>query len=102
MRRRGGENYGRCRLFRRRISYQQGKYEEAAKVFRQWEIDDPRNWKPGYYLSLDYGYQNKDQEASNLASWSKNIADHEKTSGFGNPRFGTCKVSASFVPGFAA
>jgi tetratricopeptide (TPR) repeat protein len=64
---------------------QQGKYEEAAKVFRQWEIDDPRNWKPSYFLSLDYGYQNKDQEASNLASWSKNIADHEKKSGFGNP-----------------
>jgi tetratricopeptide (TPR) repeat protein len=64
---------------------QQGSYEEAAKVFRQWEIDDPRNWKPSYYLSLDYGYQNKDQEASNLASWSKNIADHEKKSGFGNP-----------------
>jgi tetratricopeptide (TPR) repeat protein len=64
---------------------QQGKYDEAAKVFRQWEIDDPRNWKPSYYLSLDFGYQNKDQEASNLASWSKNIADHEKKSGFGNP-----------------
>ncbi len=64
---------------------QQGKYEEAAKVFRQWAIDDPRNWKPSYYLSLDYGYQNKDQEASNLAGWSKNIADHEKKSGFGNP-----------------
>jgi tetratricopeptide (TPR) repeat protein len=64
---------------------QLGRYEEAAKVFRQWEIDDPRNWKPSYYLSLNYGYQNKDQEASNLASWSKNIADHEKKSGFGNP-----------------
>jgi tetratricopeptide (TPR) repeat protein len=64
---------------------QQGKYEEASKVFRQWEIDDPRDWKPSYYLSLDYGYQDKNQEASNLASWSKNIADHEKKSGFGNP-----------------
>ena len=64
---------------------QQGKYEEAAKVFRQWEIDEPRNWKPSYYLSLDYGYQDKDQEASNLASWSKNIADHEKKNGFGKP-----------------
>ena len=63
----------------------QGKYKEAAEVFRQWEIDDPRDWKPSYYLSLDYGYQNKDQEASNLAGWSKNIADHEKKSGFGNP-----------------
>jgi tetratricopeptide (TPR) repeat protein len=64
---------------------QQGEYDEAAKVFRQWEIDDPRNWKPSYYLSLDYGYQDKNQEASNLASWSKNIADHEKKSGSGNP-----------------
>jgi tetratricopeptide (TPR) repeat protein len=64
---------------------QQGRYDEAAKVFRQWEIDDPRNWKPSYYLSLDYGYQNKDQEASNLAGWSKNVADHEKKRGFGNP-----------------
>jgi tetratricopeptide (TPR) repeat protein len=63
---------------------QQGKYEEAAKVFRQWEIDDPRNWKASYYLSIDYGYQDKDQEASNLASWSKNIADHEKKNGFEN------------------
>jgi tetratricopeptide (TPR) repeat protein len=63
---------------------QQGKYEEAAKVFRQWAIDDPRNWKASYYLSIDYGYQDKDQEASNLASWSKNIADHEKKNGFEN------------------
>ena len=57
---------------------QQGKYEEAAQVFRQWEIDDPGNWKPSYYLSLSYGYQDKNQEASNLANWSQNIADHEK------------------------
>jgi len=64
---------------------QQGKYEEAAKVFRQWEIDDPGNWKPSYYLSLAYGYQDKKQEASNLASWSKNIADHEKKSGVEKP-----------------
>jgi tetratricopeptide (TPR) repeat protein len=58
---------------------QQEKYVEAAKVFRQWEINDPQNWKPSYYLSLAYGYQKgKEQEASNLASWSNNIADHEK------------------------
>jgi tetratricopeptide (TPR) repeat protein len=62
---------------------QQGKYEEAAKVFRQWEIDDPGNWKPSYYLSLAYGYQDKKREASNLASWSQNIADREKKSGSG-------------------
>ena len=65
---------------------QQGKYEEAAKVFRQWEVDDPGNWKPSYYLSLAYGYQGKTQEASNLASWSHNIADHEKKSGSEKPR----------------
>jgi tetratricopeptide (TPR) repeat protein len=64
---------------------QQGKYEEAAKVFRHWEIDDPGNWKPSYYLSLAYGYQDKKQEASNLATWSKNIADHEKKSGVEKP-----------------
>ena len=64
---------------------QQGRYEEAAGVFRQWEIDDPRNSKPSSYLSLAYGYQDKDQEASSLAKWSKNIADHEKKRGFGNP-----------------
>jgi tetratricopeptide (TPR) repeat protein len=64
---------------------QQGRYEEAAGVFRQWEIDDPRNSKPSSYLSLAYGYQGRDQEASSLANWSKNIADHEKKRGFGNP-----------------
>jgi tetratricopeptide (TPR) repeat protein len=63
---------------------QQGRYEEAAGVFRQWEIDDPRNAKPSSYLSLAYGYQDKDREASSLANWSKNIADHEKKSGYGN------------------
>jgi tetratricopeptide (TPR) repeat protein len=64
---------------------QQGKYEEAAKVFRKWEIDTPQNWKPSYYLSLDYGYQDKNQEAGNLATWSNNIRDREKNSGFKNP-----------------
>ncbi len=60
---------------------QQGKYEDAAKVFRQWERDNPGDWKPSYYLSLAYGYQNKKQEASNLASWSHNIANREKKGG---------------------
>jgi tetratricopeptide (TPR) repeat protein len=64
---------------------QQGKYGEAAKVFRQWEIDDPANWKPSNYLSLAYGYQDKNQEAGNLASWSQNIADHEKKRGAKKP-----------------
>jgi tetratricopeptide (TPR) repeat protein len=64
---------------------QQDKYEEASRVFRQWGMDDPGNWKPSYYLSLAYGYQNKKQEASNLASWSQSIADREKQSGYKTP-----------------
>jgi tetratricopeptide (TPR) repeat protein len=52
---------------------QQAEYSKAEKVFRQWAIDDPQNWKGSYYLSLAYGYQDKAQEASNLASWSQNI-----------------------------
>jgi|SRR5450631_2509719 len=52
---------------------QQANYSEAEKVFRQWAIDEPQNWKGTYYLSLVYGYQDKAQEASNLASWSQNI-----------------------------
>lgn len=57
---------------------QQCKYEDAINVFRQWEIDDPRNWKPTYYLSLAYNYQNKGPEASDFATWSEHIAEHEK------------------------
>jgi hypothetical protein len=52
---------------------QQADYPNAEKVFRQWAIDEPQNWKGSYYLSLVYGYQDKAQEASNLASWSQNI-----------------------------
>jgi tetratricopeptide (TPR) repeat protein len=60
---------------------QQGKYQEAESVFRQWAIDDPQNWKGSYYLSLAYGYQDKAQEASNLASWSQNILLDEANKG---------------------
>ena len=56
---------------------QQADYPAAEKVFRQWAIDDPRNWKPSYYLSLAYSYQDKGQEASSLAKWSRNIAGNE-------------------------
>jgi hypothetical protein len=52
---------------------QQSNYAEAEKVFRQWAIDEPQNWRGSYYLSLVYGYQDKAREASNLASWSQNI-----------------------------
>ena len=79
---------------------QQSRYEEAARVFRQWEIDDPLNSKPSSYLSLAYGYQDKDQEASSLTKWSKNIADHEKKSGFGN-RLEALGSGAVFTSGFA-
>jgi tetratricopeptide (TPR) repeat protein len=56
---------------------QQAKYDAAKEVFRQWAIDDPQNWKPSYYLSLVYSYQDKGQEASSLANWSNNIAGDE-------------------------
>jgi tetratricopeptide (TPR) repeat protein len=54
---------------------QQAKYDAAEEVFREWAIADPRNWKPSYYLSLVYSYQNKGQEASSLASWSQLLHD---------------------------
>ncbi|MCU1248271.1 MAG: hypothetical protein JWQ49_1300 [Edaphobacter sp.] len=56
---------------------QQADYPDAEKVFRQWAVDEPQNWKGSYYLSLVYGYQDKAQEASNLASWSQDIVLHE-------------------------
>ncbi len=56
---------------------QQANYPAAETVFRQWAIDDPQNWKPSYYLSLAYSYQDKGQEASSLAKWSRNIAGNE-------------------------
>ena len=60
---------------------QQANYDAAKEVFRQWALDDPQNWKPSYYLSLAYSYQNKGQEASSLANWANNIAGNEKNSG---------------------
>ena len=47
---------------------QQAQYDAAEKVFRQWEIDDPQNWKPTYYLSLLNSYQDKGHEAGSLAT----------------------------------
>ena len=52
-------------------------YHAAEEVFRQWAIDEPQNWKPSYYLSLVYSYQDKGQEASSLANWSNNIAGNK-------------------------
>ena len=77
---------------------QQGRYEEAAGVFRQWEIEDPHNSKPSSYLSLAYAYQDKDQEAHSLANWSKNIADHEKKRGSGTSLH-SAKVLSSQIGG---
>jgi hypothetical protein len=65
---------------------QQAEYPAAEKVFRQWALEDPQNWKPSYYLSLVYSYQNKGQEASSLANWSKNLSDGETNRGSSTPR----------------
>jgi tetratricopeptide (TPR) repeat protein len=55
----------------------QEQYPEAAEVFRQWALRTPSDWKPYYYMSLAYDYQGKEPEASSLARWSQNIANHE-------------------------
>ena len=64
---------------------QQRRYAEAAAVLRDWEIAEPQNWKPTYYLSLAYSYQEKAgqintlaRDAADLAQWSESIADHER------------------------
>src|SRR4051794_14820665 len=54
------------------------KYDAAESFLRQWAIDDPQNWRPSYYLSLVYSYQDKAQEASDLASWSSSLAGNQK------------------------
>jgi tetratricopeptide (TPR) repeat protein len=61
-----------------RAYLQQSQYTEAAEVFRQWAIHAPHNSEPTYYLSLAYDYQGKEKEASSLARWSRDIAEHEK------------------------
>ncbi len=62
-----------------RACLQRGDYEQAARVFRQWEMDDPQNWKPTYYLSLTYSYQQgKEKEADLFANWSEEV----KTKGY--------------------
>lgn len=60
-----------------RACLQRGDYEHAVKVFRQWEMDDPRNWRPTYYLSLAYSsQQGMEDEANIFADWSREIKDH--------------------------
>ncbi len=57
---------------------QQRHYPEAADVFRKWAVREPANWRPFYYLSLAYDSEEKEQEAANLAQWSRNVAEHEE------------------------
>jgi tetratricopeptide (TPR) repeat protein len=61
-----------------RAYLEQGNYQRAEEIFRQWTIHSPGKWKPPYYLSLAYDYQGKKQEALFLADWSRDIAAGEK------------------------
>lgn len=58
---------------------QEHQYDRAVETFRNWTLNDPRDWKPSYYLSLAYDYQGKVPEALTLARWSRGIALQEKT-----------------------
>jgi hypothetical protein len=60
---------------------QQDKFPEAEQVFRQWEKANPLDWKPTYYLSLAYDYDNREEEANNLADWSRTIEALAKRNG---------------------
>ena len=60
---------------------QQGMFPEAEKVFRQWEEANPLDWEPTYYLSLAYDYQNQEEEANDLADWSRKIEALAKNDG---------------------
>ena len=57
---------------------QEHKYDRAIETFRKWTLNDPRDWKPSYYLSLAYDYQGRPQDALTIARWSRDIAEHEK------------------------
>ena len=57
---------------------QQHQYSRAIDIFRSWELKEPRNWKPSYYLSLAYDYEGHTREALCLARWSADIAMQEK------------------------
>jgi hypothetical protein len=61
---------------------QRNKFAEAEKVLRLWEEANPLDWKPAYYLSLAYDYDNREEEANNLADWSSKIEAHAKKNGF--------------------
>jgi tetratricopeptide (TPR) repeat protein len=56
-----------------RFYLQQNSFEAAAKFFREWAMTNPQDWKPSYYLSLVYDNKHDEQDAYNLANWSKEI-----------------------------
>jgi hypothetical protein len=57
---------------------QQHQYSRAIEIFRSWALNEPRNWKPSYYLSLAFDYEGHTREALCLARWSADIAMQEK------------------------
>jgi hypothetical protein len=57
---------------------QQHQYSRAIDIFRSWALNEPRNWKPSYYLSLAFDYEGHTREALCLARWSADIARQEK------------------------
>lgn len=57
---------------------QQHQYSRAIDIFRSWALNEPRNWKPSYYLSLAFDYEGHTREALCLARWSADIATQEK------------------------
>ncbi|MCU1250423.1 MAG: hypothetical protein JWQ49_3452 [Edaphobacter sp.] len=61
-----------------RAYLREGQYTEGAKVFQQWALRYPRDWKPFYYLGLSYDYGGEGQKASNLANWSAQIMNDQK------------------------
>jgi tetratricopeptide (TPR) repeat protein len=69
-----------------RAYLREGHYVEAAKVFRQWALRHPRDWKPFYYLSLSYDYRGDEQEANNLANWSLRIMNDQSETKIHEPR----------------
>ncbi len=73
----------------------QGRYADAANIFREWAVREPTNWRSYYYLSLAYDSEEKEQEAANLAQWSRNVAEHEAKARAGKARRAPVTSSAS-------
>jgi tetratricopeptide (TPR) repeat protein len=79
----------------------EGHYTEAAKVFQQWALRYPREWKPYYYLSLSYDFRGEAQKASNLANWCAQIMDHQKDRKLGAGKNKRGIIGLNAVSGFA-